>query len=169
MFGMDLFDECIGLIDRWKPKQKYPKELKYRNDLMDFLQEKLNNSNDILFGNRRNVLVKKEDGRGLCDIAVGNRRVGIELKKDLKTKSQINRLQGQIDDYEEDYQEGVIVVLVGNTDQYIENDLRNKLQKKINKSGGLGLNQFRLKLINKSDNKIVSVKPKSQNSFDFKF
>jgi len=168
MFGMNLFDECIDLINKWQPKQKYSKELNYRDDLMDFLQERLNNFKDMFSGNR-NVLVKKEDGRGLCDIAVGNRRVGIELKKDLKSKSQINRLQGQIDDYEDDYQEGVIVVLVGNTNKYVENDLRNKLQKKLNKFGDLGLNQFRIKLINKSDNKIVSMNSKSQNPLNFNF
>ena len=39
--------------------------------------------------------MRKEDGRGLCDIAVGNKKVGIELKKDLKSKSQINRLKGK--------------------------------------------------------------------------
>jgi hypothetical protein len=95
---------------------------------MDFLQENLNRANNFFF---RNVLIKKEDSRGLCDIAVGNRAVGIELKKDLNSKSQINRLQGQIDDYKEDYQEGVIVVLVGKVDKYVENDLRHKLTKKL--------------------------------------
>ncbi|NMB66707.1 hypothetical protein GYA25_01450 [Candidatus Woesearchaeota archaeon] len=167
MFGNGLFDECIELISRWQPKQKYPNELKYRDDLMNFLHEKLNNSHDMFSGNRQ-VLVKKEDGRGLCDIAVGNRKVGIELKKDLKSKTQINRLQGQIEDYEDDYSEGVIVVLVGNTDVYVENDLRHKLTKKLNKSGMMGLNQFRIKLINKCDNKI-SQKPKPQNPFEFNF
>ncbi len=168
MFGTSLFDECMELINRWQPKQKYPTELKYRDDLMNFLQDKLNHSNNM-FSRNRNVLVKKEDGRGLCDIAVGNRKVGIELKKDLKSKSQINRLQGQIDDYEEDYQEGIIVVLVGNTDKYVENNLRYKLTKKLNNSRGISLNQFRIKLINKTENNLSSPKPKPQNPFEFNF
>lgn len=164
---MGLFDECITLINEWKPKQKYPNELKYRDDLMSFLYEKFNNSNNFFSGNR-NVLVKKEDGRGLCDIAIGNRLVGIELKKDLKSKTQINRLQGQIEDYEDDYSEGVIVVLVGNTDVYVENDLRHKLTKKLDKYGIMGLNQFRIKLINKCDN-LIKQKNSQQNPFEFGF
>ncbi len=114
MFGASLlsglFDECVGLVREWQPKQKYPNESKYRDDLMDFLHEGLNKSDTLLFGNR-DVKIKKEEGRGLCDIGIGNRQVGIELKKDLKSKSQINRLQDQIEDYEEYYEEGIIVVL----------------------------------------------------------
>lgn len=165
MFGVSLFDECINLINEWQPKQRYKNELNYRDDLMNFLNQKLNHSNDLFSGNRF-VLIKKEDGRGLCDIAVGNRRVGIELKKDLKSKSQINRLQGQIDDYAEDYQEGVIVVLVGNTDEYIENELRYKLRKKLDTYRNpfdlglnLGANQFKIGLINKTKRKV----PQKQN------
>lgn len=168
MLGMGLFDEVFEIITQWKPQKKYPNELKYRDDLMNFIHNKLNNSGNILFGSR-NVLVRKEDGRGLCDIAVGNRKVGIELKKDLKSKSQINRLQGQIDDYEEEYEEGVIVVLVGNVNKYVEEELRYRLQKKLDKSNIFGLQQFRIKLINKSDNKIKESKQKSQNIFGFNF
>ncbi len=165
MFGTSLFDECVELINRWKPKQKYPNESKYRDDLMDFLYKRLNKSGDILFGNR-NVKLKKEASRSLCDIGVGNHQVGIELKKDLKSKSQINRLQGQIEDYEEDYKEGVIVVLVGKVDKYVETDLKQKMNKKMNKSLNFGIQQFRIKLINKSDLKIqTSTTQKSQNIF----
>jgi len=172
MFGMSLFYEVFEIIKQWKPQQKYSNELEYRNDLMDFIYNKLNYSGNIFFGNR-SILVRKEDGRGLCDIAVGNRQVGIELKKDLKSKSQINRLQGQIDDYEDDYKEGIIIVLVGNVNKYVENELRHKLQKKLNKSNVFGLQQFRIKLINKSDNNIrkSTRKPeqKPQNIFGLKF
>jgi hypothetical protein len=168
MLGMGLFDEVVEIINQWKPRQKYPNELKYRDDLMNFIHNKLNNSGNMLFGSR-NVLIRKEDGRGLCDIAVGNRKVGIELKKDLKSKSQINRLQGQIDDYEDDYEEGVIVVLVGNVNKYVEDELRHKFQKKLDKSTGFGLQQFRIKLINKSDNKIRKSEQKSQNIFGLDF
>ncbi|MFQ6020514.1 MAG: hypothetical protein ACE5J4_00635 [Candidatus Aenigmatarchaeota archaeon] len=164
MFGMSLFDEVVEIINQWKPQQKYPNELKYRDDLMNFIHDRLSSSTNMLFGTK-NILIRKEDGRGLCDIAVGNRKVGIELKKDLKSKSQINRLQGQIDDYEDDYEEGVIVVLVGNVNKYVENELKHKLQKKLDKSPGFGLQQFRIKLINKSNNKIRKLRDKSQNIF----
>lgn len=156
-----LFDECVGLVRKWQPSQKYSNESKYRDDLMDFLHERLNKSDTLLFVNR-DVRIKKEDGRGLCDIGIGNSQVGIELKKDLKSKSQINRLQGQIEDYEEYYGEGVIVVLVGNVDKYVENDLRHKLKKKSDKSAVFELRKFRIKLINKSDSKIKKQKSKKK-------
>lgn len=164
MFGLSLFDECVNLINSWQPHQKYANELKYRDDLMNFLYERLNESGDILSGNR-NVKLKKEASRSLCDIGVGNQQVGIELKKDLKSKSQINRLQGQVEDYEDDYKEGVIVVLVGKVDKYVESDLRHKLTKKLNKSAGFGLQQFKIKLINKSDTKIRSTSQKPSSPF----
>lgn len=53
----------------------------------------------------------------MWDIGIGNKKVGIELKKDLKPKSQINRVQGQIEDYEENYRKCAIVVLVGKVDK----------------------------------------------------
>lgn len=162
MLGNQLFDECVNLIRGWTPKQKYPKETDYRDDLMDFLYDGINNSNSLMTGNR-NIRIKPEAGRGLCDIAVGDRKVGIELKRELKSKSQMNRLQGQIDDYLDDYDEGVIIVLVGNVNKYVENELRHKLTKKWDKINNLGINQFRMKLINKSHTN-ENVSPKKQDS-----
>jgi len=156
-----LFDECIDVINDWKPKQKYPKETDYRNDLMNFLLDELEEqSSGIDFGAPENIKVTKEDGRGLCDIAVGHKQVGIELKKDLKSKSQMNRLQGQMDDYEDDYEEGVIVVLVGDVSKGVVSELRYKLQRKLD-SGGMA-EQFRIKLINKSSSAKSREEPKEQ-------
>ena len=106
----ELFEECVEIVDIWKPKKEYPKEELYRDDLIDFLFDKLNEE--------EHVKVVKEAGRGLCDIAVGNKRVGIELKRNLKNKSEMNRLQGQVDDYEDEYEEGIIIVLVGEIDKF---------------------------------------------------
>ncbi len=152
MFGLNLFDKCVSLIRHWQPKQKYKVESQYRDDLFNFLHKNLNTSNFDLFGFNRptNILLKKESGRGLCDIGVGPKNVGIELKKNLRSKSQINRLQGQIDDYKEEYIEGVIVVLVGNIDSTIESELRYKLSKKINYGFYFNSAPFRIKLINKT-------------------
>jgi len=74
-------------------------------------------------------------------------------------------LQGQIDDYHNDYTEGVIVVLVGNMDKYIENILRARLQEKLDNWGGISLQPFRIKLINKTQSKLAERK-KNQNLFD---
>jgi hypothetical protein len=164
MFGQSLFDECLDLVRKWKPRNEYPNELKYRDDLMDFLHINLNQSNN-LFSGRRNVKIKKEASRSLCDVGIGNSQVGIELKKDLKTKSQINRLQGQIEDYEDDYNEGVIVVLVGKIDKFVENDLLHKLNKRLNNSMGFGVQQFRIKLVNKSTTKNKESPKRNNNPF----
>jgi hypothetical protein len=163
MFGQSLFDECLGLIREWNPKKEYPNELKYRDDLWKFLNSKLNKNQNV-FSQREHIRVKKEASRSLCDIGI-NRKVGIELKKDLKTKSQINRLQGQIEDYEDDYEEGVIVVLVGKNNEQVENELLHKLNKRLNNSMGFGVQQFRIKLINKSTTKNKEAPKRNNNPF----
>ena len=84
------------------------------------------------------------------------------MKKDLKSKSQIDRLSGQIDTYKEGYSEGVIIVLIGNSDEYAETDLRQRLKKKLNE--GLGIQMFRIKLINKSEYNLKR-KKKQSNTF----
>lgn len=167
MFGAGLFDRCVEIIKQWEPKKKYSKEPDYRDDLMDFLNDKLNSSGGPILGSldNRTIKIKREASRSLCDIGVGNNQVGIELKRNLKSKSQINRLQGQIEDYENDYKEGVIVVLVGKTGKYVVNNVRDKLQKKLDKSMGFGMQQFRIKLINKSFNRPESAR-KTKSPFD---
>jgi len=75
---LNLFDECVSIIGRWNPKKEYSKETEYRDDLMNFLNSELNKP--TMFGNR-NIQLVKEASRSLCDIGVGNRKVGIELKK----------------------------------------------------------------------------------------
>ena len=57
----------------------------------------------------------KDKGRHLADIGIGN-RVGIELKKDLHKKSEVDRLIGQLTTFLSDYKYGVIVVTCGETD-----------------------------------------------------
>lgn len=37
-----LYSEVISAINRWQPKRKYNNELQYRDDLMEFLREELN-------------------------------------------------------------------------------------------------------------------------------
>lgn len=167
MFGAGLFDECVELINRWKPKQKYPNEDGYKKDLREFLFKNLNRQ-DYLHGSR-NINVKEEAGRSLCDLAIG-RNVGVELKLGKKGKikqTEIDRLHGQVGRHKREYSEGVIVVLVGDINNYSEAEVRETLQRLSDLIGGadFGLQQFRLKLINKSDNKIEPVKQKPQNPF----
>ena len=155
MFG-DLLSEVMGLIEKWKPG-KYPKEPGYRDELVDFLREQLNEKPDQLGFAKQRLSINKEDSRGYCDIGV-DRKVGIELKKDLKGKSKIDRLAGQIMDYKKEYKD-IIVVLVGDTDKDALEALKDKIAQ-LSQGGGL-YQEPRIKIINKGTGAKTQEKPKS--------
>ncbi len=121
----DLFNRTLSVIDEWIPN-KHKNELEYRNELLQFLRSKMNEGNN-LFSIEQEIVIKKEDGRGLCDIAIEN-EVGIELKKDLNSKSKVDRLIGQVNYYKKHYKD-IIIVLVGVTDpnalDYLKEQLRS--------------------------------------------
>lgn len=123
--GAELFDGLYNAIKRWQPSQHYAGEDGYRNELMEYVR--LNST--------REHIVKSESGRSLADIAV-DKTIGIELKLNFKKKSQLDRLIGQLDTYLEEYR-GVIVVLCGESNQSLVEELRAKLRQKRNSSGGL--------------------------------
>jgi hypothetical protein len=106
-----LYNEIYALAKEWKPEEIYETEPEYRDDLLDFLKDELTDSGS----DSGHISIKKEDGRGLCDIGV-NRQIGIELKLDLDKKSKANRLVGQIHEYKYDYPTGIIVLLIGDTE-----------------------------------------------------
>ncbi|MEM4365068.1 MAG: hypothetical protein QXJ44_04065 [Candidatus Nitrosocaldus sp.] len=151
MFRSSLFEEVVNLIKEWEPKKKYSYESKYRDDLLKFLREKLNR-NEGFFGIRlyqyQRLSITKEDGRGLCDIAI-NKEIGIEIKKDLKNKSQVDRLIGQIIGYKKEYQD-LIIVLVGNTNDDMVESLRNTIVDLYPNTLSINLRSQRVKIINKS-------------------
>lgn len=113
-----MFSETKRFIKKWKPEE-FSNENKYRNDLVTFLRKQE-------FDWYGEVIITKEDGRGLCDIAI-NQEVGIELKKDLKSKSQIDRLSGQIIDYKRQY-DNLIILLVGKTNEDTLDLLKSKIK-----------------------------------------
>ena len=131
MLGIDpLFDNVVKAINRWKPSAEYPNEPKYRDDLQEYLLKVLNRP-DPMSLIRQSVIVRKEAGRGLCDLEV-NRRIGIELKRNLKSKEMVDRLAGQINNYEREYSD-IIIVLVGNTDinhfQHLRMDISRRRER----------------------------------------
>jgi len=98
-----LCDTVLGIVERWIPKKKYSKEIEYRDDLAGFIRNELKRrQQDILFGIPEEHSVQKEAGRAHADIEI-DRKIGIELKRNLKGKTEMNRLSGQIIDYEGDY------------------------------------------------------------------
>jgi hypothetical protein len=169
MFG-SLFGDAVNLIEKWRPKQKYSNENRYRDDLANFLRKEFKERQDsFLFGSGERVSIKKEAGRGLCDIAI-NEQIGIELKKDLSKKKQVDRLMGQLIDYKKAY-EDIIIVLVGKTNKDALELLRDKVSELNKESGiGFGLSQTpRIKIIDKASK---TKKSRSKDLFDlgaFKF
>ncbi len=145
----DLFDDSIRAIRSWKPTQKYGDEGKYQKELIDFLRKELDKRQDpFSLGQKRLITITPEAGRGLCDIGI-NRQIGIELKKDLKKKAQIDRLAGQIMEFKKEYQD-IIIVLVGDTDKDKLELLKEKISDLSSEGGGFGIRQgHRIRVIDK--------------------
>lgn len=100
-----------GLIGKWRPKG-CTTEKDYERSLYDFLHEKLP---DI------QVTKQYAIGRVKADIVVGN-KVIIELKNNLQSPSDYNRLVGQLTAYK-NWSGGVIVILCGATDKNIAKEV----------------------------------------------
>lgn len=175
-FSWGLFDKVVKLIKAWVPEEYYSNENKYRDDLMDYLYEHLNDKKSDMFGFSLNeddlIPVRKEDGRSLCDIAVGNSEVGIELKKDLNRnkQSKIDRLRGQILRHINEYKEGVIVVLVGEVDKYAEAEIKDIIRSTTHADFGL-IGSKRIVVINKSKDSLRKNHTRTKRKkdpFDFK-
>ena len=162
----DLFSDVISTVNRWKPQKKYENESKYRDDLLDFLRRELNKPSYFPFGQPQRISVRKEAGRGLCDIAV-DRRIGIELKKDLGKKKQADRLIGQIVDYKKDY-EDILIVLVGKTNREALELLKDKIDALRGNPLAFSFNREpRIRIIDKGSTS--RMKRKEKSSFDLGF
>jgi len=135
--GSDLFDEVYNLVINWKPQKRYRDHQGYRDDLLKFLRK-----------NRPYPIeVKKEAGGSRCDIGVA-KSVGIELKKDLKTKAEVDRLMGQLNEYRREYPLGLIVVLVGNTDEDRYDDVKTRVSRMVSEHSSI-FGGLRIKVVNK--------------------
>ena len=123
MFNL-LFDETLDLINCWPLKHHYLYENQYRNDLLEYLRKKFDEQNP--FSSQRKISIRKEDGSGLCDIAIDERTIGIEMKMDLVLKEDADKLSGQLLNYKKQYND-LIVVLVGMIDdqafEYLEQQI----------------------------------------------
>jgi hypothetical protein len=141
----NLFNETCDLIDEeWITcKRNFRTEREYQKDLANFLRKELNRS-DIF--SSRNVTVTLEGGSN-CDIAINEDEIGIELKKDLHSENEINRLMGQLDNYSEIFDD-IIVVLAGSPNPHHRDLLRDKIKRK-NKNSGI--NDPRIEIIYPDD------------------
>jgi len=104
-FGWDSIGYVEGLIKEWKPKG-CETEKDFEKSLYNYLEKRLEG---------KEITKQHGVGRSKVDIAVG-KKVFIELKKDLKATGQLQRLIGQIEIYEKDLK-NIIVVLCGEVDK----------------------------------------------------
>jgi hypothetical protein len=150
MMADRLFEDTIGIINRWKPSKRYRTENRYRDELMQVLREEFDNrKSNFSFSSTLKIIVRKETGKEFSDIAINRRRIGIELKKDLNTNSQVNTLSGQLIGYKKEYDD-IIVVLVGKTDREKLEYCKEKLSALTDRNAHYSLNREpRIKLINK--------------------
>lgn len=110
-FFLDPTEAVKKAINKWSPNE-CKTEKDFENSLYNFLHEHFDD-----------VQITKQDGvgRSRADLNVGD-KVLIEVKKDLRLKSQHDRLTGQLEDYRK-WKGSIIILLVGET----EPNLKKKL------------------------------------------
>lgn len=116
-FQWDSVNHVEKLIKEWKPRG-CETEKDYENSLYSYFEK-------VLEG--KEITKQHGVGRSKVDIAVG-KKVFVELKKDLKTTGQLQRLIGQIEIYEKPL-ENVIVILCGEVDKNLLKQLIDKTKK----------------------------------------
>jgi len=102
----------IEEINSWRPRG-CTKETEYRDSLYTKLQDAFR------------IPPTKEFGHGMYDADIAfERKLAIELKKDLNSPTKLQRLKGQIEDMSKTFTNS-IVVLVGETRKDLLKDLRD--------------------------------------------
>ena len=112
-FTLSPFGTVREIIESWRPKG-CTTEKKYEQSLLRKLQKELK---------EQKIQIQYGSGRQRVDIVV-NGKVPIELKKDLKTTSALQRTIGQIDQYLQDWNR-LFLVFCGN----VAPDLLKNLKK----------------------------------------
>jgi len=113
----------IDLIKEWKPRG-CKSETDYTKSLKKFLDRELSPVE---------IYVGKESSGGLdssrLDLVVGKKKpyrdFAIELKKDLKSSSNFDRLKGQIHTYIVAKFKHIIILLIGKTEEKLKTELKN--------------------------------------------
>ncbi len=123
---LNTFDDTVRAINKWMPAQHYSDEQHYRDDLLQFLKREINAITPYTYMPKEKISVIIQEGTGFCDIKVGQRTVGIKMKKDLTGKPDVDTLIEQLVGYKSQY-EDLLVVLVGKTDEDAFEYLKSQL------------------------------------------
>jgi len=102
----------IGEIESWRPRG-CARETDYRDSLYRKLEDAFRTPPTKEYGH----------GRVRADIAF-ERKIGIEIKKDLDTPTKLQRLKGQIQDMAKTFDNSIVVV-VGEAPRDLLKDLRD--------------------------------------------
>jgi len=126
-------EKIVKIINKWEPK-KFKTEKQYENSLYDLLHEKLEEVS---------VIKQYAQGRVSADIVVGE-KVLIELKNNLNSRSEYQRMLGQLDEYNDNWKGHIILILCGKTEPSMRKEIKAHIKKKfpidkltvIEKTGG---------------------------------
>lgn len=123
-----LYEEVLSLVEYWIPEKAHGDERKFQTELKEFLERELNagNNDPLGMGGGKDYVVKKEHGSSRADIAIDD-VVGIEMKRDLTNSRAKRELQGQIEDYLDNYP-FVIALTCGLEDTAKWRKLKNKYE-----------------------------------------
>lgn len=116
----DEVQAVVGLIEKWEPK-KCKTEKDYEKSLIAHLRAQLPGIT---------VTPQYAKGRIRADLVIGE-KVIVEIKKDLQTTGNYQRLVGQLSDYT-DWEGRIVVLLVGTGDP----DIKSSLDKAVYKLNG---------------------------------
>ena len=136
----DKFSTICNLIYKWSPKKRYRSEKGYRKDLKEYLSKvRLGN---ILTG-YSSLNITCEQGRTRPDLLIDD-KIAVELKMNLRSKTQVDRLIGQISHYVYKGYD-VIVVLVGKTKEDKKRDIIRAINSFIRYNGfGTPINRIKV-------------------------
>lgn len=147
---MSLYKKIYKTTKKWEPKEKYRTEKKYIADLIRFLNKELNTNKSGM--PTKQLDIKRNEREEFCDITINN-KVGIDIKRTLKQKipnDKITRLFDEILHYKKNHKKGIIIIIVGKTNEHT----KTRLEKETKKIGNLQKINSPIKHLIKNDYKI---------------
>ena len=146
---MSLYYDVLDIINQWKPKKKYSKESEYRDNLVEYIRQVFNQvfkqeQETSLFFEPVKHRIKIEHKNIYADIDI-DEEIGIELKLNLRGKSEVDRLYGQISGYAKEY-ENIFIILCGDVKEDIHEEVLYRL-KEIDRGWGTILDDPKITVI----------------------
>nr|MDA3835986.1 hypothetical protein [Nanoarchaeota archaeon] len=140
----DIYKDTVKILNKWKSLKRYKKETDFYPEIRDFILEEFKKKKI------HKISVKIKNNLWKTDIAVGDDKIAIEVKHNLKGKSEARRLENQIRKDSPPYKEGMIVLLLGKTNKDDLQDIEEEI-KKIKKERNRGKKyRFPIKIIENS-------------------